>query len=348
MKISVIMPVYNSEKLLGKAIDSVLQQNFEDFELILVDDGATDGSGKICDEYAKQYDNVVVIHKENGGICDARNAGLDRAQGEYISFIDNDDLFLPGLLDDNYKLAVKHKADVVRFERRRIVITEDGKEYAEERKGLEHIHGLIDGLCTLNKDDMIKQYSNIRNSGALNGIWNGLYRRSLIEENNIRFDTGIRFGHEDLMFNLQVFQASERYVFNNKEYYSYFYRYESSTSAKFDTNKIDSIWKIAGFENHMLVQYGKTKEEQLQNIMGHIYVIVEHLNRRACSLNHSEKRAYLKSYVKYMSDKGIGLKHSFKLIKKRKLKEFGLSLLLFMRCYRLLMLLIKGYYKMVG
>lgn len=117
--ISVIMPVYNSENYLRSAIDSVLNQTFRDFELILIDDGSKDGSGAICDEYGDKDSRVVVVHQENTGLCGARNRGLTMAQGEYLTFIDNDDLYMPTLLEDNYKLAVKHHAGMVKFGRDR-------------------------------------------------------------------------------------------------------------------------------------------------------------------------------------------------------------------------------------
>lgn len=90
-KISVIVPVYNVEKYLSRCIDSIISQTFSDFELILVDDGSTDSSGKICDEYGKKDGRVKVIHKRNGGLSSARNCGLENAKGNYICFVDSDD-----------------------------------------------------------------------------------------------------------------------------------------------------------------------------------------------------------------------------------------------------------------
>lgn len=344
IKISVIMPVYNSKDFLSKAVDSVLNQQFNDLELILVDDGSTDGSDKICDEYAARYDMVKVIHKPNGGICDARNAGLKVAKGEYLSFIDNDDIFLPEVFQDNYKLAREYDADVVRFERRKTVIRSDGSTYVEKRKGIGCIPGLKGGVACLNRQEMIEYYTSIRRSGALNGIWNGLYRRSIVEAGQVCFDTSIRYGHEDLMFNLRLFDLSQRYVFNNKEYYDYYYRHENSTSAKFNINKVESIWKVACAENTMLSGYGKEKSQQLENIMGHIFLIVENLNRKACSLSYREKKAYLKNYREYIKDKGITIKDGFKLLASSK-KESGLSILLFIGWYRIIFGLINLYVK---
>ena len=90
-KISIIVPVYKVEKYLHKCIDSILAQTFKDFELILVDDGSPDNCGKICDEYAKRDNRIVVVHKENGGQASARNRGINIARGDYIGFVDSDD-----------------------------------------------------------------------------------------------------------------------------------------------------------------------------------------------------------------------------------------------------------------
>ena len=96
--VSIIMPVYNSEKYLKSCVDSILSQDFDSYELLLIDDGSTDGSPEICDDVARRDARVRVFHKENGGICEARNYGLQRAQGEYIAFSDHDDIVLPGFL----------------------------------------------------------------------------------------------------------------------------------------------------------------------------------------------------------------------------------------------------------
>ena len=105
MIISVIVPVYKVEKYIHRCIDSILAQTFTDFELILVDDGSPDCCGSICDEYAKKDSRVTVIHKKNGGLSDARNAGLDFAMGDYILFVDSDDYIDADLLEQTYSAA---------------------------------------------------------------------------------------------------------------------------------------------------------------------------------------------------------------------------------------------------
>ena len=98
MKLSIIMPVYNVEDYLCKCIDSVLNQDYEDYEVILVDDGSPDECPKICDSYAKKHDNIRVVHRENGGLSAARNSGIEVAIGEYILFVDSDDYIEPNVL----------------------------------------------------------------------------------------------------------------------------------------------------------------------------------------------------------------------------------------------------------
>lgn len=125
-KLSIVVPCYNAEQILPKCIDSILHQTYQNIEVCLVDDGSTDGSSEKCDEYAKKDKRVVVIHQKNGGICNARNAALKIARGEYIGFSDHDDEYLPGLLEDNYKLCITQNLDFIKF-CKKLDIVEDGK-----------------------------------------------------------------------------------------------------------------------------------------------------------------------------------------------------------------------------
>ncbi|HEL7541574.1 TPA: glycosyltransferase, partial [Enterococcus faecalis] len=111
-KISIIVPVYNVEKYLEKCVRSILAQTFTDFELILVDDGSPDSSGAMCDQFAEQDERVKVIHKENGGLSDARNAGIEIATGEYLGFVDSDDYIADDMYELLYTNIVKEDADL--------------------------------------------------------------------------------------------------------------------------------------------------------------------------------------------------------------------------------------------
>lgn len=113
MKLSIIIPVYNAQKYLGDTIKSVLRQTFTDFELILVDDGSTDGSGKMCDEYAQKDKRIEVIHKSNGGVSSARNVGIENAEGTFVGFVDSDDIISEVMYEGLLNIAEKYEADIV-------------------------------------------------------------------------------------------------------------------------------------------------------------------------------------------------------------------------------------------
>lgn len=225
------MPVYNSGKYLETAINSILNQTFKEFELILVDDGSTDGSSSICDYYAKKDNRVVVLHQTNGGICKARNAALKIAQGDYIAFSDHDDKYDPNLLEENYHLAKKHNLDIIKFckkcftlKNEKILITDIN--HCEDRIILGNIK---DYIFKLNKEDL------------LSCVWDGLFRRDFLINNKIQFDTFFRYGGEDYNFMYQCMNLANRVGTNSKSYYNHYIRQSFSTSTKFDPNKLEVL-----------------------------------------------------------------------------------------------------------
>ena len=175
-QISVIVPVYKVEPYLCRCVDSILAQTFTDFELILVDDGSPDNCGVICDEYARKDARVHVIHVKNGGVSKARNAGLDVASGQYITFIDSDDYIGNTLLEDTYNMAKKYDSDIVCFDM--MYVFDNGEEKISFGADFE---------CKSYKDD--KSVIFINNSSN-----NKIYRRSFM--NDKRFIKGMWY--EDL------------------------------------------------------------------------------------------------------------------------------------------------------
>lgn len=195
LPISVVVPVYNAGEYLRGAVDSVLAQTFRDFELILIDDGSTDGSGAVCDEYAARDPRVRVRHGRNGGICASRNAGMEMARGEWLAFCDHDDAVRPTWLEKLYAAAGKTDC----------VYVQSGWEYYER---------LADGTTKLKErsrcdtygwslDDRGMDFSR-RFTERSQFVWNGLYSRVWLADNGIRFDPFFRFGGEDWLFNSQV------------------------------------------------------------------------------------------------------------------------------------------------
>lgn len=285
MKVSIIMPVYNSEKYLSKAIDSVLFQDFDSFELILVDDGSPDQSGLICDSYQERYNNVKVIHKKNGGICSARNAGIDAASGEYIGFCDNDDLYLADLIKDNYNLAKSNHIDLMRYAKIKRLERDDGKVW----ESIAEIEDMF-----INKNQFAECYNNIRREDT---IWTGLYRREIIEKFHIRFDERFRFGSEDLNFNLQFLKHCERLGFNSKAYYLWTQRDSHSTSRNFKRDYLKKNMINMQLEYEFMTE---TCVMPIDSVMKNIFLInsyvhpiIDYMAIKNCDMRMKEKVKYL-------------------------------------------------------
>ena len=287
MKISVIMPVYNSERYLREAIDSILNQDMKDFELILVDDGSVDSSGTICDEYKKKDNRVVVVHKENGGICSARNYGLKLARGEYVAFSDNDDEYLPGLLSENYQLAIENNADIVRYCRKRVTSDHEKILYENSTGGFP--------LRVIKSKEIGECFEMIGKAGY--GIWTGLYRLSFLRKYKIFFDESIRYGFEDCLFILQCYSKCKIIVLNPKVYYLWKQRIEHSTSVHYEPNVIMALKKCILFEQKLV------QKKQIQDISPgvwqqtltsfYLFFVYNRIGPNVDNISNREKRSIL-------------------------------------------------------
>ena len=231
-KISVIIPVYNVEKYLNRCVDSVLAQTLTALEIILVNDGSPDKCPEICDEYSKLDNRIIVIHKENGGLSSARNAGLKAANGEYIFFLDSDDWLEPDGMQHLYGLAKEHNVDFVRY---RSIRT--GWPGLPENTPcmLEPPREIPGGFYDKNRieNEIIPKLlitPQLTFSPIL-GAWGGLYKHSFLKENNISFYEDIRYS-EDVLFSANVVRkANSFYYDDNAGVYHYFYNPNSITKS---------------------------------------------------------------------------------------------------------------------
>lgn len=217
VKISVVIPVYNAADLLPRAVGSVLMQDFDDYEVILVNDGSTDGSADVCDELMAHESHVRVIHKDNGGVSSARNAGIDAARGEYVMFLDADDAIRDGSLDAMYSSG----CDFVLAGFEKIVGNVRKESYLPSRNG---------SYC--GTDELCRFFDRVlpgRNTYILNSACFKLFRRSILTDRNIRFVEGLSFA-EDKMFVMSFLEHVERVCTVSKVAYSYFLRPSSLSS----------------------------------------------------------------------------------------------------------------------
>ena len=212
-QISVIIPVYNIETYLPRCLNSILSQTFSDFEVLLIDDGSTDKSGIVCDEYALKDKRIRVLHKENGGVSSARNMGLDNAKGKWISFIDGDDY----ISEDFLFLGDTNGIDVIQ----KSYTTKMPNEY-------EHFCPVKEGVIK-NKEELFKFYVQKRD----NALWNKIISFDIIR--NKRFDENISIG-EDFLFFLSLLSDINVYKFDKTGTYFYNVR-DTSAMHSIDSNK---------------------------------------------------------------------------------------------------------------
>ena len=220
-KISIIVPVYNVEHELSRCVDSILNQSYTNIEVILVDDGSTDRCPSICDAFVMKDRRVRVIHKPNGGLSSARNAGLREASGEWILYVASDDYILNDSCERLIAVGAKYDCDIVSADAIREF--NGGREYM--------VHGsLADGKCYPSRDFIIK---TVKPCEWYAPAWLNLYKRSFLIENNLFFVEGLL--HEDMEMQPRVFLAAKTVA-----YCAYpFYRYVDRASSIMNASKVD-------------------------------------------------------------------------------------------------------------
>jgi len=195
-KVSIIVPIYNAEKTLDRCINSILNQDYIDFELLLIDDGSKDFSGAICDEYAAKDTRVRVIHKENSGVSASRNLALNEARGEYLQFLDADDWITPNATRLLVESAVLNKCDMVISDFYRVI----GERLSHK--------GSIDEDGVLTREEFANLMMENPADFYYGVLWNKLYSREIIEKYHLRMDPKISWC-EDFMFNLEYIRHCE-------------------------------------------------------------------------------------------------------------------------------------------
>lgn len=227
--ISVIVPVYNVESYVEECIESIQNQTYMNLEIILVNDGSTDASGDICDQYAAYDERIQVIHKENAGVSAARNTGIESANGDYIGFVDSDDYIAPTMYEDMLKLMAEHDLDIIECT-------------AFRNNGDTNIEGCNDGsLEIFNRDEALKMAMY----DCFVAVWSQLYKRRVISD--VRFPVGRKF--EDSAVSYLFIANTKRVGHINRCLYYYRLNPNSTTQTSFDAK---SRWDfVLGYEERL-------------------------------------------------------------------------------------------------
>lgn len=280
--ISVIVPIYNVEKYLRKCIDSIINQTYKNLEIILIDDGSTDNSSSICDEYKKKDNRIVVIHKTNGGLSSARNKGLDISNGELISFVDSDDYIESNMLECLKANMDKYSSDISVCDFYYVKNGNKRKSKTEFKKK-EYVSS--------DKD----KFNNIQNEyGPITVyVWNKLFKKEVF--NNIRFPEGKIY--EDSFVICELLDYSKKVSYILKPLYYYVYRKDSITNTfnikHFD--KIDSCNEIIRFFNNK--GYYDLAQEEKNKKMSILIVFLSKIDRYKTKNKDIIEKYYQELYI---------------------------------------------------
>lgn len=279
--ISVIVPIYRVEQYLRKCIDSILNQTYNNIEIILVDDGSPDNCGKICDEYAKRDSRIRVIHKENGGLSDARNTGIDACKGNYITFVDSDDYIENDYVETLYYLLKKYNTEIAICDCR---IIKDNKKKKEK-------NNKISEYCITSKDSISKMlYSDFYFITANAKIYN----KELFKD--IKFPKGKVF--EDVGTTYKLILKCKNIACSNKKIYNYLIRKGSITTEEFKNKQLDLISITEKMCDEILKIYPEMTDATLRR---KIYANISTLNRILLSKKEIKET---KEIIKYIRQNG--------------------------------------------
>lgn len=246
--LSIIVPIYNVEDYLEECIQSILKQTFQRFEIILVNDGSSDSSGVICDEYKKKDNRIKVIHKENGGVSSARNIGLENAMGKYVAFVDPDDTIDFRMYEIMINKAINDDVDIVVC---KIKIINNKLKIDKESKVWRVVN------CKIVKEDIEKNLiPDILTNGqySMTSSVNKIYKIDLLKKTNIKFDEEMSHG-EDARFNLLLIQEANSIEFIDKALYNYYIRDRVSLTRTFNENLYDEIVENKNFGLKLCKKY---------------------------------------------------------------------------------------------
>ncbi len=297
VKYSFIVPVYNREDTIRACLDSILNQTLQDFEIVIVDDGSTDSSGQIADEYASNYQSVKVIHKPNGGLSSARNAGMEEAKGEYLLFPDSDDECKITLLEEVDKFYGK---DLIVF-------------------GYDTVYSKVVEEKRIIKEDISSDYYSVKdclitieNAGAFNVAWNKAYKKELIG--------GLLFENlmpaEDLVFNCNYYKKVKSVAVLFKTLYCYNRKEDVSLATKYNPKLAQIVVRANEERRGLFLALGICDEQGevllAKKAVGYAFSIVPNIFRKGNGLKRKQKYLQLKEIIK---DKN--LKKQVKLAKRK-------------------------------
>lgn len=297
IKISIIVPVYNVKDYIRKSIDSYLNQDFDNYEIILVDDGSNDGSEFICDEYKEKFKNIIVIHQKNSGAHNARNAALKIANGKYICFFDADDYVEKNMLKELYQIAEKNELDLV-ISGFFIDTYYNNNDYITLK--------YIPSISVENSIEVVKDKNKFRELAVLNfdnnmfySPWNKIYKKSYLDKNHITFPITYR---DDFPFVLSVIKDIEKVAFTKECFYHFIRKRSDSETQKFVKYLYEKREEEHGYMKNLFDYWNVSNDEVALEVISRRYVdrVIEcmvNLFSENANYTNSERVNYIKQML---------------------------------------------------
>lgn len=342
IKISVVVPCYNVEQYIRRGLDSILAQTFQNWEAILVDDGATDSTGEICDEYAKKDSRFRVIHQENQGVSCARNNGMKEATGELLYFIDSDDWIEPNCFERCFETYERHNCDIVQFDKNYVWGDQKNPDHTTDCGIWEHQDIIKKYTCRmigLGQEALNHWYKggNIWDEKKNLGIWSFMFKRSFIEGNKFRFDPKISL-FEDILFAIDCTIKATKLVSIPDILYNYNVRVDgiciSNTSNPEKIFKDKNNWVSERVRLRSIVKECDLHDYYLGSQVLSVLELTVKLSvkwKNNCLVSQYVKSSYVRESLKKVSLKGAPLKFSLPV----RLLKLRCHKLLFAGCWLL-------------
>lgn len=289
--LSLIIPIYNASTYLAFSLESLLSQPFQDFELILVDDGSTDASPSICDEYAAKDERIRVLHEPHSGVANSRQVGLEAAKGMYILYVDADDQVDPCMIADMYQVAVDQEADMVLCDYREL--THEGEVYRKQEPTA------LDGVAVL--EDIL--------DGKLYGaLWNKMMRREWLLQTKAAFPQRLTM-REDLVFLSQCLPYASKIAYIPKAYYGYERRNTSALTSHYVNESPayyiqECLWVDLILQNQFLKE--ATRQRLEQYLMQLAYITLHH--------GLFDKHKWYETFLKHPEILSLGMGYKNKIV----------------------------------
>ena len=282
--ISVIVPIYKVEAYLSRCIDSIINQTYKNLEIILVDDGSPDNCPKLCDDYAKKDDRIRVIHKQNGGLSDARNAGMKVANGDYISFIDSDDYVSSDFIETLYEIMISENSDIVECS---VVKFYEDNNFADYNDDLSVTnYTTLDGLSALIDENPFHQH-----------VWNKLYKAKLVLD--IPYAVGKL--NEDEFWTYQVFGRAKKVTKINKTMYFYFQRESSIMGNNYNLKRLDALEGKANRQKYIDKNYPEISKQSKIDLYGSCIFAYQSVLKYMAGKDKKKAKEIIKKYRKQYS-----------------------------------------------